>query len=723
MEKTGKNCIARRETMTFFSKESSFVLDSFDNCPVGIMLIHRNGHLFERMNNKCFEILSLIEADVQTYSLKQIFSSINGLHLDGSPVKIDEYPIFTNFNSILPLTLKFSITRDNQKKIISMNSSPIIKNNIVTGVVSTIEDLTDLILSQNKLECAMSRLENLWCVSKNRFYSVKEVCDITLEAIGEITKSKYGFYGFLDENEANMIIHSWSGEAMKGCTVIDKPFVYPIKDAGLWAEAIRQRRPLVVNDFSLCTLPKKGYPVGHVELKNLMVIPHFIGKKIHSVAAVANKELDYNDDDITRITDFLSDTQSVVMQIEAENLLKKSEEKYRNLVELMNEGVLVLDIDLIVTFINTKMSKLIGYESDEIIGHNFDIFLHKDSKDDFINQQSLRKEGVSDSYEMVLVNKNGEKVFVLSSPTPLLDEGGQFKGSYEVITNISNIKLIEMQLLHSQKMETIGVMAAGLAHEINTPLQYIVGNTSFIQEITEKFINFTKAIQSTRTNNSPQNPSDRLRVIDKIVDDFDIDFVSEEAPAAISESIEGLNRISSIVLSVKRFSHSDSDGLKNVNVNSEIRNTINVSRNEWKYNAKLVTKFDGNLPELMCIASDFNQVILNLIVNAAHAIQGKFKSAGCKGEITISTFHDKHFIYITITDNGSGIPDKIKEKIFNPFFTTKEVGRGTGMGLAIVLKIIEKHNGKIWFESKEDEGTTFYLQFPLGDAKQSDASS
>jgi len=718
MKKTKKMPVVSSEVTAFFSEESSFVLDSFDCCPIGVMILYRNSKTFERMNKKCYEIFDLIEFEMRDMDFRQVLSSIQGLNLDGSPVKIVEYPIFKNFDDQKPMRLVFSIAQHGNRRIISMNSAPIVINGIVTGVISTVEDITDLVVSQTKLECAMARLENLWNVSKNRFLSIKEVCDITLESIGEITKSKYGFFGFLDDSEENMIIHSWSGETMKGCTVIDKPFVYPIKDSGLWAEAIRQRRHLIINDYSSCDLPKKGYPVGHVELKNLMVIPHFVGDKIHSVAAVANKELDYSTDDVVSITEFLDDIQSVIMQIEAENLLKKSEEKYRNLVELMNEGVLVLDFENIVTFVNTKMTKIIGYDPNEIIGHNFVTFIHCDSRENFIQQQLLRGKGVSESYEMILVNKNGEKVFVLSSPTILLSDDGHFKGSYEVITNISNIKLIEMQLIHSQKMETIGVMAAGIAHEINTPLQYIVGNTHFIKENAESIINQIKSIKYVCTSSTLPGPADKLLFIEKIINNFDINFAADEIPAAIDETIEGLDRISSIVLSIKKFSHPEFDEPQSININSEIRNTINVSRNEWKYYAKLMTKFDENLPNLVCVASDFNQIILNLIVNAAHAMQGKFKLADCKGVISILTSHEKNYIQITIADNGSGIPDKIKDKIFNPFFTTKEVGKGTGMGLAIVLKLIEKHKGKIWFETKENEGTIFYVQFPTATREQ-----
>jgi PAS domain S-box-containing protein len=397
----------------------------------------------------------------------------------------------------------------------------------------------------------------------------------------------------------------------------------------------------------------------------------------------------------------------------ADMQLHESEDKYRTLVETMNEGILVLNKDLIVTYINEKVSALLGYPKNEIIGQNFVKFLHAESKHDFIEQLKLRSEGVSDSHEFVVVNSNGEKVFVLSSPTPLTDNFQNYSGSYEVLTNISNIKLIEMQLIHSQKMETIGVMASGIAHEINTPLQYVMGNTNFIKDNLEKLTTATSEIRKDIGTITVDNINEKLQSINNIIDDLDIDFITEEMPRALDGCMEGLERISTIVASVKRFSHPDSDTFKAVNVNKEIANTIIISKNEWKSIAQLTVDYGENIPPLHCIPSDFNQVMLNLIINASHAIEEKFKSLDSEGVIHIKTSSDNHNVEVSVTDNGNGIKSSIQEKIFNPFFTTKDVGKGTGMGLSIVLKIIEKHNAKIWFETKEGEGTTFFVAFPI----------
>ncbi len=405
--------------------------------------------------------------------------------------------------------------------------------------------------------------------------------------------------------------------------------------------------------------------------------------------------------------------ENVTEKIRTEKQLRESEEKYRTLVETMNEGILVLNEDRTVTYINQKVCALLGHSRGEILGRNFEDFLHPDCRHDFMRQQILRKEGYSDSYEFVLVNKEGEKVFVLSSPTPLIDGSLNFRGSYEVITNITNIKLIEHQLIHSQKMETIGVMAAGLAHEINTPLQYAIGNSTFVKETIDKLVQLIKSIRGLLQDMTPTNLSEKLSAINQMIETFDVDFLTEEVPPAIDECLEGLNRISSIVLSVKKFAHPNSNEFRPIDVNKEIMTTVNISRNEWKYVAEMDCRLDENLPPLLCIASDFNQVVLNLIINAAHAIEEKYKDASGKGTIRITSSCDRHDLLVSVSDNGMGIPEALQGKIFNPFFTTKDVGKGTGMGLSIVLKIIEKHKGQIWFESREGKGTTFHVRLPL----------
>lgn len=695
--------------MARISDKHATLIHSLAQSPVGVMIASRNDNRIDFVNERCLETLLLNKDEVQGANVADVISGLNGLDVNGHPIPHEDFPIARSLREKGDSALTFSILQNTETKIISMRSSSIAVDDEIVGAISIVDDISEEFKMRNSLMSATMRLKNLWRITKSNSLSIKDICDVTLEAIAEITQSTYGFYGFFDEDEDNMIIHSWTGETMKGCGVVDKPVVFPVKKAGLWAEAIRQKAPLIVNDISTCQLPKKGFPDGHVKLENLMVVPHFSDKKIHSVAAVANKEFGYTDKDINNITEFLSDVQTVTLRIEAEALLRKSEKKYRDLVELMNEGVLILNQEGVATFVNSKLGEQLGRDISEIVGRKFEEFVYTENRDTFTRQQALRKDGISEPYEMTLISKNGDKIYTYASPTPLFDDADEITGSYEVITNITKIKQLEGQLLQAQKMETIGVLAAGIAHEINTPLQYVVGNEEFVKPFMVKLITLAKQLRNVLASGTP---SDSMNIIKEKLDELDLDYMAEEVPNAMEDSIEGLNRISSIVQSIKEFAHPGREELQALDVNRQIREVIKLAENEWKYNAEVLTDFDDNLPELQYTPSDFDQILLNLIVNASHALQEKHGDGDSTGLIAISTYFDGENVKISVTDNGGGIPDSIKDKLFDPFFTTKEVGKGTGMGLSIASQLVEKHNGEIWFESQEGK-TTFHIRTPI----------
>jgi len=197
-------------------------------------------------------------------------------------------------------------------------------------------------------------------------------------------------------------------------------------------------------------------------------------------------------------------------------------------------------------------------------------------------------------------------------------------------------------------------------------------------------------------------------------EEIEVDYLAEEVPSAIKQSLEGIDRISKIVRSMKDFSHPGTDHLESIDLNNSIESTINVSRNEWKYVAEMITAFDSNLPLVPCYPGELNQVILNIIVNAAHAIADSRDESDPLGTITISTKQVDDDVEICIADSGSGMPDEVKKRIFEPFFTTKGVGKGTGQGLAIAYAVIvDKHKGSVTVDSESGKGTTFVIRLPM----------
>jgi PAS domain S-box-containing protein len=293
------------------------------------------------------------------------------------------------------------------------------------------------------------------------------------------------------------------------------------------------------------------------------------------------------------------------------------------------------------------------------------------------------------------------------------DEDG---GVVVVGTNITERKAMEAQLMLAQKMESIGQLAAGIAHEINTPTQYVSDNTRFLRDAFKDLQRVLDDYEKLRAEaRQGPVPAVTLDQLDGLLQEADLPFLTTEIPKAIEQSLEGLSRVAEIVRAMKQFSHPDQDEPELTDLNKAIENTVTVARNEWKYVAEVDLDLDPDLPAVPCLAGRFNQVILNLIVNAAQAI-AEFLGEGAqtKGSIRITTRRVNDHVEVRVSDTGTGIPARIRNRIFDPFFTTKQVGKGTGQGLAIAHNIIvEQHGGAIGFESEEGKGTTFILSLPL----------
>jgi signal transduction histidine kinase len=286
----------------------------------------------------------------------------------------------------------------------------------------------------------------------------------------------------------------------------------------------------------------------------------------------------------------------------------------------------------------------------------------------------------------------------------------------ELVEMVKQRKLAEAQLLQAQKLESVGQLAAGIAHEINTPTQFVSSNVDFLAESFQDLIEyFKKCKEVQRLTRSGGVKPEHFQELEDFAEELDWEYLMEEIPLAIKQSRDGIQRIATIVTAMKEFSHPGSKSKTDTDLNKIIQTTITVARNEWKYVADLTTSLDSSLRPVKCLSDEIGQVILNMIVNAAHAIEAKLgeNPEDEKGQIIVSTRQCENYAEIRIEDSGSGIPKYAQHRIFDPFFTTKKVGKGTGQGLAIVHSVITgKHNGTITFETEENVGTTFIVTLP-----------
>jgi signal transduction histidine kinase len=270
---------------------------------------------------------------------------------------------------------------------------------------------------------------------------------------------------------------------------------------------------------------------------------------------------------------------------------------------------------------------------------------------------------------------------------------------------------MEVELRQAQKLEAIGRLAAGVAHEINTPVQYVNDSIQFVREAVRELVvlvDLLAAVNQSVLDGDASQVAARAAVA--AAEEADLAYLKANVPSAIDRSIDGLRRVRNIVRSMSVFAHPDAEAMSAIDLNDAIECTLTVAGAEYRHVAELQTDF-GELPLVTCHAGEVNQVILSLVVNAAHAIGDE--AGADKGRISVRTRADGDHVVVAIADNGRGIPDAIRERVFEPFFTTKDVGHGTGQGLSIARSIIARHHGALTFESRVGIGTTFFIRLPI----------
>lgn len=322
------------------------------------------------------------------------------------------------------------------------------------------------------------------------------------------------------------------------------------------------------------------------------------------------------------------------------------------------------------------------------------------------------REMLGDSNETIGLTKDGVEIpleFVVSE----FQANGTtaFSG---IVRDLTRRKHLETKLAQAQKLESVGQLAAGIAHELNTPIQFVGNNTRFLKEafeaIREIISLYEELLECCKTSNSLVQ---RAEAIKEVCRKVDLEYLIEEIPQAINQTLQGTDSVSRIVKAMKGFSHPGSEMFQEVDLNLALESTLIVSKSEWKYCADLVTDFCPDLPKIRCLPGELNQVFLNLIVNAAHAMQDKKDQPNGKGTLRVRTGFTDSVVFVEVSDSGTGIPVAIRDRVFDPFFTTKGVGKGTGQGLAISYGIVvDMHKGAISFESNEGEGTTFRVELP-----------
>ncbi|MFK5985983.1 MAG: PAS domain S-box protein [Pseudomonadota bacterium] len=411
---------------------------------------------------------------------------------------------------------------------------------------------------------------------------------------------------------------------------------------------------------------------------------------------------------------------------EKSTALKLSEVRNKAIVDHAPIAIVSMGLDGKIISFNPEAEKIFDYCQEDIIGKPLTMLMpeefhkaHNDGLKRYLNDGSASI--LNKAIDIKALHKNG-KAFPVDLLVSIVRAEKEvfFTG---MMLNTTEQKNMQAELLQARKLESVGQLAAGIAHEINTPLQYINDNTHFLKgafaDIQQVYTAHNKLLllkkelpENVLSENKQKQQDSILGEIETLKEEFDLDYLLEEIPITFEQTIEGLISITEIISAMKSFSHPGKKDRVAVNLNDIINNSQIISRNEWKYFADLHIELDETLSDIKLYPDLIGQVLLNLIVNAAHAIKEHLEESK-KGMIKIISSQQKGYQQVEIIDNGGGINDAIKDKIFDPFFTTKDVGKGTGQGLSMAYSVItEKHKGKLAFENNAMGGTTFFIKLP-----------
>jgi signal transduction histidine kinase len=375
--------------------------------------------------------------------------------------------------------------------------------------------------------------------------------------------------------------------------------------------------------------------------------------------------------------------------------------------------------DGVVTTVSSSWTDLTGHPADSTVGRRIVDFLPADAAEPVTAVLAAAGRDSVRRLDCTVLTAEGVGIPVDLAATRFPRGGDEEPdGLYVVLTDLRERHRRDLEARHDQKLESLGRLSAGIAHEINTPIQFVGDNTRFLASAYQEMLDLLLTYRACMDSSSGEvSWEERMKRAADAEQEADIDYLASEVPVAVQQSMEGIERVASLVRAMKAFSYKDSRDRSYADLNEALTTTLTVARNEVKYVADVALDL-GELPQVLCHVGDLNQVFLNLLVNAADALQEN----GERGEIRITTRTEGAMAVISVADNGPGIPADLQRMIFEPFFTTKEIGKGTGQGLALARAVvIDKHGGTIEVRSAPGEGTEFVLRLPV-DGKRPDAA-
>ena len=397
-------------------------------------------------------------------------------------------------------------------------------------------------------------------------------------------------------------------------------------------------------------------------------------------------------------------------------LERQAENQMDSIVETAADGIITMTAEGHIESSNQAASTLFGYTRDEFLGMTFCQLL----KDEEIRSwKDCLRRYLTDSpdkqppaQDLNGVNKEGH-VFPLLVSISRYDahDGPRWTA---ILRDLTEYKQLQSKLQRARKLESVGQLAAGVAHEINTPMQFIYQNVEFSRHCFERIDRVFKAFDENLQKDGPSKPwEQRWDEMLAVKETEQYSMIRTELPEAIEECLDGVRRVVDIIQAMERFTLPGTEDFEPMDINKALKSATTVAQSALRKVALIDFQLEPGIPEVNCMGHEINQVLLNLIINAADAIAEKYgESQDVRGHLTLRTLSETDHVLISVEDDGCGISEDIVDRIYDPFFTTKDVGQGTGQGLALAYNAVQKHGGTIDFDSTPGEGTTFTIRLP-----------